>query len=218
MSQKNDPEIASRIAVWLTKPDYSQGLRIYFEQHGETVLYKMLVLSQNSFNVKKLTEQLRADLDRINAQIAEQLANEPEAISELRKKTGALMDERTALKAQLRVLDDKAVRYPKAVRILAIGEELNRLFAQIEFFYTNNVLWEPETEGKTDEEIQQEYLNLRTYISRARSRLQTAVLPADKTALEKKLNELEEKKRHMELIPAVERRFGTTAKAAKTAI
>lgn len=213
MSYENTAETASRLRAWSQNPDYTQGLRLYLELLGETPTYKLLVLSQNSFNVRKLTEALKVKLTELTAAQTEQLSREPATLGELRRRASALMNERTALKAQIRMLKDEAERRLRAFRVLDIVDELDRIYAQIEFFERNNTLWQPEPEVITDDAIVREYLNLRTYISRTAKAYSTAIRPDDQKKLAKKLEDYQKRYAELELTPAVERYRRTTNKA-----
>ena len=208
MSYEKDLKTAERLDAWLRQPDYIQGLRLYAELLGENVLYKVLLRGQNSFNVRKLSEALNAERDRQKASTVQRLIKEPKGVGDLRRNAGALMNERTALKAQIRMLSNEEQRSKRAFRVLEICDELDRLYGQIEFFENNNTMWEPPQETETDDMLVKRYLNLRTYISRTAKALDVAIFPEKKTALKEKLKGYQAEKTQLELTEAVKKYNG----------
>lgn len=208
MSYEKDLETTERLDAWLQKPEYVQGLRLYAELMGETVLYKMLLRGQNSFNTRKLSEALTTERDRLKAATVQQLVKEPRGVADLRRNAGALMNERTALKAQMRMLTDEEQRRQRAYRILDICDELDRIYGQIEFFEVNNTMWEPPEETESDDSLVKRYLNLRTYISRTAKALEVAILADKKSALKEKLKGYQAEKIQLELTEAVKKYNG----------
>jgi hypothetical protein len=208
MSYEKDLETAERLDAWLRQPDYVQGLRLYAELLGESVLYKMLLRGQNSFNVRKLSEALSGERDRRKAATVQQLIEEPKGVGDLRRNAGALMNERTALKAQIRMLSNEEQRRVRAFRVLEICDELDRIYGQIEFFENNNTMWEPPEETQSDDVLVKQYLNLRTYISRTAKALDVAILADKKTALREKLKGYQAEKTQLELTDAVKKYNG----------
>jgi hypothetical protein len=208
MSYENSIETTERLDAWLLRPDYVQGLRLYAELVGENVLYKTMLRGQNSFNIRKLREALMAARDQLKTTASQQIIQEPRNVADLRRNAGALMNERTALKAQIRLLTDEEQRRTRAYRVLDICEELDKIYGQIEFFEINGTSWEPPTETNSDDSLVRRYLNLRTYISRTDKALNVAILPDKKAALKETLMKLLEEKKHLELTEEVKKYNG----------
>lgn len=207
MSYEKKQDDIGRLEAWLKHTSYVEGLRLYLELFGETVLYRLLVRSKNSFNVRKLTQELSARLAELKQQTQQQLIEEPSSVAELRRNASALMNERTALKAQIRLLSEEAPRFERAKRILEIGEQLDRIYGQIEFFEINGMVWQAPPEAEVDEALRR-YLNLRTYISRTAKALKVAILPKERVKLEQKLKLFQDEKNTLELTEPVKRYNG----------
>ncbi|NBB18832.1 hypothetical protein GVN20_05640 [Runella sp. CRIBMP] len=208
MSYEKRLETVARLDAWLSDQNYITGLRLFRECIGETVLYKAMLRGQNSFNARKLTETLTAERDRLKATAQEQVSNEPSSVAELRRQASGLMNERAALKAQIRVLNDEEQRRIRAFRVLDIGDELDRIYGQIEFYENNGMLWEPPAETESDEMILRRYLNLRTYISRTAKAAEVAILPEKRKRLTEKLKALQEEKAQLELTETIKKHHG----------
>lgn len=208
MSYEKSLEAAARLDAWLSDHNYTAGLRLFRELFGETVLYKAMLRGQNSFNVRKLTETLTAERDRLKASAQERISIEPASVAELRRKASGLMNERSALKAQIRILTDEEQRRVRAFRVLDIGDELDGIYGQIEFFENNGMLWEPPVETESDEMILRRYLNLRTYISRTSKAAEVAILSDKRNKLMDKLKSLQDEKAQLELTEIIKKHHG----------
>lgn len=207
MSYEKTQDVVGRLQAWLAKNDYTEGLRLYAELFGENVTYRLLVRGPNSFNVKKLHDALSAQLEKLKVQSEAQLVAEPSSVAELRSNASVLMNERTALKAQIRMLDDEAMRFERAKRVLEIGEQLDRIYGQVEFFELNGQVWQEPERLQVDDPLRR-YLNVRTYISRTAKALEVAIMPKKRLELERKLREFKLEKAALELTDAVKKYNG----------
>jgi hypothetical protein len=205
MSYENNLETIARLDAWLQKPDYVEGLRLYQELLGETVIYKVLLKGPNSFNTKKLTDTLKAEQAKLKEINVDQIITEPTGVADLRRNASTLMNERTALKAQIRMLTNEAQRKTRALRVLDICDELDQIYGQIEFFEINNTMWQPPTETESDDSVVRQYLNLRTYISKTAKALEETILPDKKKSLKQKLDKYQAQKAQLELTEAVKK-------------
>lgn len=208
MSYAITADTISRIEAFLRSENYQEGLRIYHELLGETVLYRMLVRYENSFNARKLMEALAAELTRLKTITENNIKTEPGSIADLRRTAGKLMDERTALKAQIRMLTDKEQRRQRAFRVLDICDELDKVYGQIEFFEKNKMIWEPPTEEVEKEAIVRRYLNLRSYISIEKKALEGTLLKEKKAKISERLKAFQEEKAKLELTEEIQKYLG----------
>lgn len=112
---------------------------------------------------------------------------EPEEIRKMRETSYALMDERIALKQRLRELPDPARRADRqvaALRILAITDELDVLFAKIDYFREHKRVPQDVVIKDDDIKLPKRMLNIRTYISKALKKVNEAKDPARKKEAE----------------------------------
>lgn len=170
-------ELAHQIRAWEKKQEYTEGLRLFRERYGENIRYRSLAKGTSDFNRQKLRELL---LDGLPPSPSEQtvkpkttIANEPSTITEWRKETTILMDERIMLKQRLRDLSDDETEQRKlaAFRILDITERLDHLFGKIRYYETYQRVPEEKAVEENERQVTREYLNLRTYISRETRKL-----------------------------------------------
>lgn len=208
MSYAITADTMSRIEAFLRSENYQEGLRIYHELLGETVLYRMMVRYENSFNARKLVEALTGELNRLKTIIDNNISTEPSSIADLRRMAGKLMDERTALKAQIRMLTDKEQRRERAFRVLDICDELDKVYGQIEFFEKNKMIWEPPTEEVEKEAIVRRYLNLRSYISTEKKALEGTLLKEKKAKISERLKAFKDEKAKLELTEEIQKYLG----------
>jgi hypothetical protein len=192
---------------WLAELDYINGLRIYQDLWGETILYKMLVSHRNSFNQTKLEKVLREELDRLRGQSKTIERNEPKQIIDERERSRALMNERAMLKAQLAVMDDVNERKARAFRILDITDELDSIYGKITFFEKNNVVFEEQEESVSDEDLIRRYLNLGTYISRTKKTVELEILSSKKDKMILKLKNWELEYAELKLNEIIKKTF-----------
>lgn len=128
-------------------------------------------------------------------------ADEPEEIKKMRKTTHGFMDERTALKQHLRDLPDperRADRKVAALRILAITDELDILFAKLDYFKEYGRV--PEQIVIEEDTIQypKAYLNARTYVSKTLRKIAETSSPERKKKLEALLKKWQDKIKEFE--------------------
>ncbi|MCF0071288.1 hypothetical protein LZD49_12475 [Dyadobacter sp. CY261] len=122
--------------------------------------------------------------------------NEPQEIQEMRRKTRLLMDERVILKQQLRELPDPEYREDRrkiAVRILDMTDELDMLFAKINYFREHGRVPEEIVVAPDVLKLPKPYLNIRTYISKTIKKINLAKEPAEKKKLEDVLQKWRDK-------------------------
>lgn len=127
--------------------------------------------------------------------------DEPEEIRKMRQSSSGLMDERIALKQRLRELPDPGRRDDRkvaALRILAITDELDVLFAKINYFREHGRVPQDIVIKEDDIKLPKRMLNIRTYISRTLRKINESKDPAKKKELEatleywrKQLSEIE---------------------------
>ncbi|SDE20858.1 hypothetical protein SAMN04487996_10447 [Dyadobacter soli] len=116
--------------------------------------------------------------------------DEPDEIREMRDTTYSLMDERIALKQRLRELPDpgrRADRQVAALRILAITDELDVLFAKIDYFREHGRVPQDIVIKEDDIKLPKRMLNIRTYISKTLKKINESKDTAKKKELEKVL-------------------------------
>lgn len=211
MSQNNTLLEIEQIQQWSVSKDYTVGLRLYSALIGEDVLYRvMLNGGYNSYNARKLHEAMEQKRKELAAKLEHARANEPKDLAEMRRMAGRLMNERTALKAQIRVTDIQDKRKEWAFRVLDIADELDKIYGQIDFWERHGYAWEPPSETEQEQDIVRRYLNLRTYISRTKSDAEACIFPEKKQQLLKKLSELKAEKLKLELTQEIKRYKGET--------
>jgi hypothetical protein len=110
------------IQEWINgKQDYETGVQLY-EEHGSNKTYKSLFqLGKNSFNEKKLLECLQAITEeQPPAPQEEKPQTPPEVLGLIRL--------RSVLHQQLSHLTARSDRHKIALRILAMGDKLDRFY------------------------------------------------------------------------------------------
>ncbi len=169
------PSLAAQIHNWLINEDYTEGLRLFREMFGETIRYQALSFGDSQHNRDKLKELLTDGLMDQSARDEPVHSEEdiPEIISQWRKSTYELMDERILLKQRLRDSDDQESerRRETAFRILEITATLDLLFNKLEYFEQYRRIPESEAIEPEAKQLPQEVLNFRSYISRTHKKL-----------------------------------------------
>lgn len=127
--------------------------------------------------------------------------DEPEEIRNMRESSYALMDERIALKQRLRELPDPGRRDDRkvaALRILSITDELDVLFAKLDYYREHRRVPQDVVIKEDDIKLPKRMLNIRTYISKTLKKINETKDPAKKKELEatlthwrKQLSEIE---------------------------
>lgn len=108
---------------------------------------------------------------------------EPAEILEMRRLTRKLMDERVALKQRLRELPDPERREERrltAVRILDITDQLDILFAKINYYREHRRVPEESVISQDVLKLPKPYLNIRTYISKTIKKINLVKDPEEK--------------------------------------
>ncbi|WP_028665619.1 hypothetical protein [Runella zeae] len=187
VSYEERAKILATLEEWKQHQDYSEGVKHYQKWIGENGTYWVLLLGSSSYNQEKLLASLTQLEEELREQHIEANNNEPEQVKEWRRATKSLMNERAALKAQLRVVD-KEERKTKAFQILEISDTLDDLFGRIDLYEQQGHLYQP---IPVVESPLRRFLNLRSYISRTKKQLIAAILPDDIAKLQKKLEKYE---------------------------
>lgn len=169
------PSLTAQIRNWLINEDYTEGLHLFRERFGETIRYQALSFGDSQHNRDKLKELLTDGLTDQPARDEPVDSEEdiPETISQWRKSTYELMDERILLKQRLRDAGDEELdrRRETAFRILEITATLDLLFNKLEYFEKYGRIPESEAIEPEAKQLPQEVLNLRSYISRTQKKL-----------------------------------------------
>ena len=176
------------ILGWKKTFDYSEGLKLYRSFLGETAMYWVLSLGATGYNRGKLLAAMEGLEAEWENQHFDANREEPDVVKDWRLETKHLMNERAALKAQIRVLKEVSERKAHAFKILDIGDLLDGLFGNIALFEEQGVVYEiPE---KQVEQPLRKYLNLRSVISKTRTKLSQAILKEDEVKIQAKLTGL----------------------------
>jgi len=128
--------------------------------------------------------------------------DEPVEVRDWHKRTYGLMDERVLLKQKLRDLPDPSRRDDRktaAYRILDITAELDMLYGMIGYYEEHHRI--PENTPIEEQGIlyPKNYLNLRTYISRTRTKLKKETDPARRAALDEMILNWERQMKEIEI-------------------
>ncbi|WP_348085421.1 hypothetical protein [Dyadobacter sp.] len=133
--------------------------------------------------------------------IRENVPDEPQEITKMRQTTHALMNERVALKQRLRDLPDPQEREQRkevAFRVMDITDELDTLFAKIDYYIEFKRVPEQEAIDPTDIKLPRELLNVRTYISRTLKKVISEQDPRRKKEFEKVLDQWRSRLKELE--------------------
>lgn len=153
------------LTAWLSSDrEYWSGVKLLKKHSSNAFLIRMLSSGEDTYNAEKLIE-LIADLAEDEKAAAKAL---PEDVAAMSGRAGQAMDERAALKAQLRVLPGPDERKKAAFEILRLNQELNELFRQLDFYERFGHLPKPDALPDDPVELLKKRGNIRTYISRAR--------------------------------------------------
>jgi hypothetical protein len=131
----------------------------------------------------------------------QKLPDEPAEITKMRESTHVLMNERVALKQRLRDLPDpqeRDARMKIAFRIMDITNELDILFAKIDYYIEFKRIPEQVAIDPDDIMLPRELLNVRTYISRTLKKVIKEQDPRRKKELEKVLEGWRSRYRELE--------------------
>ncbi|KAB7728137.1 hypothetical protein F5984_20545 [Rudanella paleaurantiibacter] len=172
------------IQHWLdTDGDYMEGLALLGSQVSP-FLFACLSKGENTYNRNRLREELQKQIPVSDPAVlpttpADREVHRPAAVLQLEQEAQKLMNERVELKARLRARMDSPDadgRQADALRILAIGKELDSLFGKIGFWREHGYLPIDQSPDEAQEQVLT-LMNVRTYVSRYRSLLKK--LPAD---------------------------------------
>lgn len=172
------------IEQWLnSERDYQEGFELFRKYSTDAFLIRLLSSGPDAYNTSKLKSELQLMAQQQNEQAAK--------VSQ--DKVRALMDERSALKAALHVLDSVEKRKRTAFKILSISDELTAIYSPKPELPTK--AQEPEGEQSPVEMIIREK-NLRSYVSKAKKRLITAK-ESKKAGVQAKIREYETELLHL---------------------
>lgn len=150
---------------WLNgEREYWSGVKLLKAHVGESFIVNMLSSGMDRYNQEKLLE-LITERAEVESNEKKQL---PSDVVSMGARARQAMDERAALKAQLRVLPAATVRRKAAFAILSLNDELNELFRQLDFFDRFGHLPRPDALPEDPIELIRRRGNLRTYVSRAK--------------------------------------------------
>lgn len=169
-------ELIEKLENWLKAPVYFEGVQLY-EMHGKSSLLKrMFSKGSDDYNFHVLHRELESLLDEARKKQAELDDKTPHFIKDLRNDTKRLMDERVILKEQARQVisqgETSGERLKEIAFRLAFGikKDLDRKFAQIEFWEKNGFLPDPQRhQERSVAEMIRRRNTLRTYISRSKN-------------------------------------------------
>lgn len=196
-----NPEYIKQAIAWEKTEDYTEGLRIWKQRHGEGITYRALCNGPNEFNKAKLRTGIMdgVEVQEDQPRKIQVKADMPEAIADLKKQSFALMDERILLKEQLRSLTDPEQRKPVAFRILDITDELDGIFGKLEYWENTGRIADMEQDEEEKEQLPREYLNLRTYVSRTIKEINSTTDPRKRQSLEARLEKYKNRMKEIEI-------------------
>jgi hypothetical protein len=173
----NTMTLGKRIRNWLNDPaDYAVGIALLRET-GKVSAFLMGLLerSDDEWNRARLIQELEPYAAAEPGTDAPETPTEkPAPVLALEGQAGRLMDERVELKAGLRALAENETaaerRRVMALRVLAIGRELDGVYGQLRFWQEYGYL-PVERDPDVDADERATLLNVRTYVSRYKRKL-----------------------------------------------
>ena len=207
--------LLDNIQTWLQEQaDYDTGLALLEQTGFSGFVLNVLKKGADAYTRRRLATELTTWLNSRSEPVSppaepinvgtlpDPVRVYPAAIRELQQTAYSLMDERAELKAQLRALmtdpGAQPVRRDAAFRILAIGKQLDSLYAQIDFFEQYGYL-APSQEPEADQDDHARLMSVRTYVSRYRTKLKKPGLtPTQRQEAEKLLKDYEDEKKLLE--------------------
>lgn len=165
---------SDQLTAWLQHPIYADGVLLYAQLIGEDFWFRQFRKSSDDYNRVQLQTALEKKLDQLQIEEAARKAAYPESLKNALTGGGGLMDERTILKERMRALYNGGVTDSEelkamAFRILAIKDELDRVYGRKHFFEQHGFLPEaatflPETISPTD--LLKRRNTVRTYVTK----------------------------------------------------
>lgn len=187
------------IENWLTEPVYFDGVELY-ERYGTSGMLKRLFAgSSDSFNKKKLTNELAKILEDAKAlEAAKPAVVEPEEVKALHTQAYSLMSQRSALKERARVIISLGITQSDELKSIAyqlaydIRAELDSIYGRIQYWKVNGQL--PHSEAAAIQGIAdliKRRNTVRTYLSRDGKPEKLEAWKAELFELDLKIKEME---------------------------
>ena len=162
------------IQNWLEEPAYFAGAELYEKYGSSQMLKDMFRGSSDSYNKKKLSQELTSLLQAaLEAEAAKPVVEDTPDVKNLKSKASSLMDERSALKERARVFIASGVKEGPELQEIAfklafdIRSELDSIFGRIQYYQVNGAL--PQSDAPAIQSIAgmvSRRNTLRTYLSR----------------------------------------------------
>ena len=162
------------IENWLCKPVYFDGVELYEKYGSSAMLKRVFAGSSDSFNKKKLTNELTEILEAAKAKEAAKPAIvEPQEVKDLHTQAQNLMAQRSALKERARVIISLGITQSDELKTIAyqlaydLKSELDGIYGRIQYWKVNGQL--PHSEAAAIQgiaELIKRRNTVRTYLSR----------------------------------------------------
>lgn len=193
------------LKVWLDKPVYTEGVRLYELHVGADFLLRLLKTGADDYNREKLLDALTARHAQLEAEQATKVAAYPAPLVSQLSQAGLLMDERTILKDRLRTSFNGGITEGEALqvmafRILSITDLLDGIYGQQHFFDQNGFL--PESAGETADasplDLLRRRASVRTYVSKYAAELALPTTEKRRAVVQAKLQRYQAELHHLE--------------------
>lgn len=187
------------IENWLSEPVYIVGVELYAKYGTSAYLKRVFPTSSDSFNKKKLTNELTQILEDAKAiEAAKPVQQETDEIKALRSQAKSLLDQRSALKERARVIVSLGITESDELKTIAyqlaydLKKELDSIYGRIQYWQVNGYLPESETIAITGvSDLIRRRNTVRTYLSRKGNPEKLKIWQAELFELDLKIKELE---------------------------
>lgn len=187
------------IETWLSEPVYFDGVELYNQYGTNAMLKRLFAGSGDSFNKKKLTDELAKILEAEKAKEAlKPVQVETDEIKDLRALAGSLMDQRSALKERARVIISLGIHESEELKSIAyqlaydIKSELDSVYGRINYWQVNGFLPHNDAVAITGiSDLIKRRNTVRTYLSRKGNPEKLKKWQAELFELDQKIKELE---------------------------